>query len=468
METTYPVHPDGKEKGVRISSSLSPLSFSRRGAGGEVSSLQLKGAKYLSIAFHIFILAFIYTPLNAQTSLDYYIQKAYNNNPVIKENTNNIKINATEKQLIEAQYSSPQVSLTSNYLFTPFFNSEGKIINNVPSPQAIGYDDAITNGGLYSILLNLDKNIFNQKTVEAYQKEFDVSTQKINFDITSTKHQIDKDITTQYLKCLQQLKLYSINEEIIKIIDDELTIMRSLVENGMIKQSDYIQLKIEADNQRINSKQILSDYYRELLQLNNLCGIADTTFRSLNTISLTFENIKSESNFFRQYSLDSLRLYATREAFEAKYNPVLNVFVNAGLNAVALDNIQRRFGMSAGFNLSWVLMDGDQKSLNRQKTELSLMNIDIYKTNYLTGRENQLSIAAKQIELNRNMLAGIRSQLAIYKDLLEVLRLQLSNGQLSVVDYLVTLRNYIELQKTEITAEINEQLSINEYNYWNW
>jgi len=244
--------------------------------------------------------------------------------------------------------------------------------------------------------------------------------------------------------------------------------MRSLVENGMIKQSDYIQLKIEADNQRINSKQILSDYYRELLQLNNLCGIADTTFRSLNTISLTFEKIKSESNFFRQYSLDSLRLYATREAFEAKYNPVLNVFVNAGLNAVALDNIQRRFGMSAGFNLSWVLMDGDQKSLNRQKTELSLMNIDIYKTNYLTGRENQLSIAAKQIELNRYMLAGIRSQLAIYKDLLEVLRLQLSNGQLSVVDYLVTLRNYIELQKTEITAEINEQLSINEYNYWNW
>jgi hypothetical protein len=44
---------------------------------------------------------------------------------------------------------------------------------------------------------------------------------------------------------------------------------------------------------------------------------------------------------------------------------------------------------------------------------------------------------------------------------------QLSVGDISMIEYLSILRNYIDLRKTKIEKEINLQLEINNFNYWN-
>ena len=406
--------------------------------------------------------------LFAQNNLNFYLEKAYENNPAIRASRNDIKINALDRQLVMSQYSSHLVTLTGNYLVVPYFNSNGKILSTTPSPEAYGYDEAISNGGLYSFLLNIEKNLFNSKLIDAYQKEFDVSSDRTNYEINAAKHQIDNDVISQYLKCRQQLMLFDINKEIIISIEDELTVIKTLIENGISKQTDYLQLKVESDNQLINSKQILSAYFTELVQLNKLTGINDTSFKNLEPVELNFIERKIESNYYLQYRLDSLKILTSQASFESKYNPNLSVFFNTGLNAVEISNIQRKFGMSAGLNFSLILFDGDQKSLNRQKSDISLMTVGYNSNNFFINRENQLNIASKQIELNRSMLSTIRTQISTYQNLLKALHIQLTNGQLPVIDYLTTLRNFLELRKTEVTTQINLQLSINDYNNWNW
>ena len=87
--------------------------------------------------------------LFAQYNLDYFVNKALINSPVLKDYQNLGQINNLQSQLDEAENSAFKVSLTADYLFAPYFNNNGKILSTNPDPKAIGYDVGITNGGLY-------------------------------------------------------------------------------------------------------------------------------------------------------------------------------------------------------------------------------------------------------------------------------------------------------------------------------
>ena len=65
-------------------------------------------------------------------------------------------------------------------------------------------------------------------------------------------------------------------------------------------------------------------------------------------------------------------------------------------------------------------------------------------------------------------LEDFKSQIEDYKKLLSLSSEQLEKGNLSMIEYLTELRNYIDLQKNYISTEINFQLEISSYNYWNW
>lgn len=120
-------------------------------------------------------IAFIYVnSLTAQNNLQFYLNTAKQNSPTLKENTNLLRINELNKSLNESQYMLPQISLTSNYLFAPYFNNNGKIISANPDPNAIGYDAGITNGGLYSAQINIEKNIFNGGFTAALQNQSNI------------------------------------------------------------------------------------------------------------------------------------------------------------------------------------------------------------------------------------------------------------------------------------------------------
>jgi hypothetical protein len=77
------------------------------------------------------------------------------------------------------------------------------------------------------------------------------------------------------------------------------------------------------------------------------------------------------------------------------------------LNAVEIDNIQRRFGLSAGINLSLPIFDGGQKDITRQQSTIA-ENITSDFKNY----------AAKNIYIRRkdaeNKIYSLRKNIADY------------------------------------------------------
>ncbi len=391
-----------------------------------------------------------------------------NNSPVIKDFGNLYLINSLQKKLDYAQNSAFQVYLSSNLLFSPYFNNGGVLFTPNPGPNAIGYDAAVTNGGLYSAQINFEKNIFNGGLLNALNEQRLVEGNSYENKTKEEKHSLEKQVTDQYLNTLQYLQLYNLSKSVESNLNNQLKITGSLVERGYAKASDYLQLKIEIKTQSIEMDQTWQNYKSGLAQLYSLCGIKDTQTVMIDTANLVLVKPEGYSNFLTQYRLDSLNAAAQQNVFETKYLPQVNLFFNAGLNAVELNGIDRKFGMSAGINFSLPILDGNQRSITRQQTQLSEETLSDYK-NYLAGNIlSQRNDAENRIESLKKNISDLKEQLVDYKKLIDLSQSQLQSGTLSMLEYLTLLRNYIDMQKNKITTEINYQLEISNYNYWNW
>ncbi len=419
-----------------------------------------------------FIFAFIAviyaSPVLAQKNLAYYLDAAYGNNPSLTENNNLVKISEIDKSLVERQFVFPQVSLTSNYLFTPYFNNNGKLLSTNPDPNAIGYDIGITNGGLYSALINVEKNIFNGGTVEAYKSQSDLKIKSSKNANSLLRHNLDRDVTEQYLNSIKAQKLTELEKSLYDTIKTQLTFTDELVKKGLAKQSDYLLLKIETDNEKILYEQAENEFRKNLSDLNTLCGIKDTSVERLENAELKYEPVSGASNFLKQFAIDSLTIDNQQKIFETKYAPQVNLFFNTGLNAVELEGIQRKFGLSAGINFSLPIYDGSQKNLALQQTEISLKSIDAYKENQIVTLINKTAQAKAGIDFFKKNLKNISEQIESYGQLMKLARAELMQGQRSMTDYIVLIRNYLQMKKNFVETENNYQQAINQYNYWNW
>jgi outer membrane protein TolC len=416
----------------------------------------------------LFLIICISNFVFAQYNLNYFINKALNNSPVIKDYGNLFLINNLQNKLDEAQNSAFQVYLSSNVLFSPYFNNHGTLFTPNPDSKAIGYDAAVTNGGLYSAQINLDKNIFNGGLLDALKEQRAVQGKSYENKTTMEKHDLRKQITDQYLNTLQYLMLYKLSKEVENNLSDQLKITSDLVSKGYAKAQDFLLLKIELKTRQIDLEQTWQNYKSGLAQLYSVCGIKDTQTVKIDSVNLTLAREEPSSNFLTQYYLDSLNTANQQRVFETKYQPQLDLFFNAGLNAVELNDIQRKFGVSAGINFSLPILDGNQKDITRQQTYIAQQTLSEYK-NYLT--ENIFTKrrdAENRVKSLRKNLNDLNTQISDYKNLLSISENQLQQGNLSMIEYLTLMKNYIDLQKTDITTEINYQMEISNYNYWNW
>jgi hypothetical protein len=69
--------------------------------------------------------------------------------------------------------------------------------------------------------------------------------------------------------------------------------------------------------------------------------------------------------------------------------------------------------------------------------------------------------------LNQN-LDELNAQIVEYQKLMNISKEGLQKGDISMIEYLTLLKNFIDLEKSKIEKETNYQMEINNYNYWNW
>ncbi len=428
----------------------------------------MKNSKRLHsiLSFLIFIF-FISKNLLAQNNLDYYLNKAFENSPLLKEIKNSEKYNELEYERNIAETNSLKSNVTANYLFAPYFNNNGNILSVNPDKNAIGYDIGITNGGLYSAQLNFTKNIFTNGIISGLNTQYKLEQERTNYNLSFERRNIAKQITDQYLAAYKSLSIYNLSKDLINNLENQLRLTENLVENGFAKSTDFLLLKIEFKNQRIAENENFQQYISDLFKLNSVCGIRDSNIVYIDSVSLNISDIKTNFNFLEQYNLDSLKIVNQQYLFETKYDPKVELFFNTGLNAVELDGIQRKFGLSAGINFQIPILDGGQKNITRQQNRISLNSISEYKAYTQLNIENQKRISLTKISDMRNNLKAIVSQTDDYKKLISISLGELKNGDITMIEYLTILKNYIDLRKTKIEKEINILAEINNFNYWN-
>ena len=414
----------------------------------------------------------MYSAAQAQYRPDDFIRAAVKNNPSINEARRLIESNALDRKLIHAQQVLPQISLTANYLFAPYFNNGGTFITTDPGPNAIGYDVGLSNGGLYSALINVQKYVFNGGVIDGLEELNTRNERSQQYGILAQEHALRKQVIDLYLAALQSQLLHALTDETHAILIRQLEVTEALVRQGIAKETDYLLLRIEADNQRIASTAAATEEQSNLRALFSFCGreyqgVVSSSPR-LDSVSLAPDTLSASSRFLEKFEHDRLLNDVQQTLSEGKYLPQVKLFFNTGLNATGIDGIERKLGLSAGVDVALPLYDGGQRSLTRQQSILREKSIDEYRDYFALQRKTQFENAIFLMQQATFSLQPMNAQIAAYEKVLGISRDQLSRGQLSMIDYLSILKNFIDVRKNKIIMETNLQLQINNVNYWNW
>jgi len=392
--------------------------------------------------------------VNAQKqSLDYYIVKAIQNSPLLKDYQNQLSASGIDSLLIKASQKY-QSDFTSQVSYAPTLNGWG-------------YDEAITNGANIIGQVGVKQEIMNKYVLNTKFKGLNIQKQSVGNAIKVTVNDVKKSITNQYLTAYGDFNEIEFNRGQLKIIKDQLELMKHLVENGAYRQADYLSLLAEVQTQELTITQLTGQYSSDLQLLNQLCGITENKEVELLTPEITeLKNVNlNKSPLFLQFRIDSLKIENDKQAIADEVKPKINWFADAGLISSTLNNIYQHFGVSAGINLTIPIYDGGQRKLETQKLTLSENTRSTYQSFFKSQYEQQVYQLYSELSNTDKVVAQVKKQLATSNELIGIARTQLSSGTIPVTEYLNALRNQTVINHVINQSEIKKLALINELNY---
>jgi len=400
------------------------------------------------------------TPITAQTrSLDYYLSRALRHNPQINDQQVAIDSAGLDIDLAKAELARPLIYTTADYIYAPVY---GKY----------GYDTNITDGGLYSALLNLEYPLLHYRRLAVRTQEGEAAQRKFSDNIRLLGHNLRTAVTSQYITAYQNLETIRYLRDVISLLQKQEKMLQPLVQQGLVHVTDLQQIDIEIRRLHIEQTTAQSDYINSLKQLNVLSGIQDSPDVELLAPPLAQDTSHlGRSQFLEQFRLDSLQLSIQEKVQELKYRPTLSVMTTAGLNssrAAQPTGLRSNYGYSIGLHFSTVLYDGGQKDLNRQKITVARRSVTGHRSNLANERAANLRSLRQQLQQVNEQLARMNQQMKSYQNLLNTYSAELTRGELSIIDYLTVLRNYLDSRNQQQQLQGTHLQLINEFNYWHW
>ena len=391
---------------------------------------------------------------NAQKqSLDYYIDKAIQNSPLLKDYQNQLSASGVDSLLIRASQKY-QTDVTSQLTYAPVISGWG-------------YDEAITNGANIVGLFGVKKGVMNKYVLDTKFKGLNIQKQSVGNSIRISVNDLKKSITDQYLTAYGDFNDIEFNRGQLKMMNDQMALLKHLVQNGVYKQSDYLSLLAEIQAQELVITQLTGQYSTDIHLLNQLCGINDNRDVELTTpliTALKTDNI-SQSPLFLKFKLDSLKIENDKQLIADQVKPKVNWYADAGLMSSTIKDIYKHFGVSTGINLTVPINDGGQRKLETQKLALSENTRSTYQNFFKSQYEQQVYQVYGELSTLVKVGEQVNKQLVTSKELIDLSRAQLSNGTIPVTEYLNALRNYTVINRLINQTEVKRLLLINELNY---
>ncbi len=390
--------------------------------------------------------------INAQ-SLDSYIKKGVANSPLLKDYSNQLLSGKLDSLLIQASYK-PQVNQVSRAMYAPV-------------AKKYGYDEAITDGGNYSAVVEILQPLFNKRIKDSQFRSNDLSNQTIETDVRITETELKQGITAQYLTAYAGYLQIQFSKSTLSLLNDQEAMLKSLVSQGMYPQTDLMNLKVSVTAQKISIQQEFIQYKNDLGILNFICGISDTT-----TVELEKPDIRIQNNFnlnnspvMMKFKIDSLKNLNSKLLVDLNYRPKLSAFADAGFMAIRPENIPHNFGTSFGLNFTMPLYDGKQRKLQYDKTSLAENSRLDYKAFYTMQYKQQFNQLTEQLKLTDELIISIQSQLREQESLIALYKIEIEKGLVRFIDFLNTVNNYTQTKNRLTVLEMNRLQIINQMNY---
>jgi outer membrane protein TolC len=407
-----------------------------------------------------------------QRDLNFYLEQAKINSPLINKNKNeNIIIELDLKQ-IKSILSKPEVNLESNILFAPIISHDNNSNHfewaSDGADNYSGYDLALTDGGHYQAFVSVKQPLLTGSQYRIYSNKADISHKINENSIALSIHELEQLVNYQYILCLKSREQSQISSDLVKELKNQLLIMQKLVENAIYKQTDLMLLQIEYQNYEVESGTFQAEYQNNLYDLNLICGISDKNLVEVQEINFQIKSdILVNSQFLTSYKLDSLNIITEQLINELKYKPQVSLFADAGLNAAYLPSLNR-LGFSSGITFSWNIFNGNQREIQREKSTINLQTIEFEKKNFITQNDINKNKILNQINSIDQRLKIIEEQIDQYDQLYNAYSKELSQGEVSVIDFKNVLKDIFAKKQEGLLLKMDKQLLINSYNYWNY
>ncbi len=404
----------------------------------------------------LFLLSINYIFSIAQTrQLDFFLNQAIENSPLLKEYKNQVKINEFDSLLLLAA-QRPQVSFTSNDSYAPVV-------------KGFGYDDAITNGANVNALIGVNKSLMNGQNNKVQFANLQLLSDAIRNNAIITEQDLKKTIIGQYIITYGDMLQVNFSTAIQDKLGKEEIVLKKLTEKNVYRQVDYLTFYVTLQQNEFKLKQQVNQYKNDYATLNYLAGIIDTAQPPLERPDISLHVLPeiSSSAFFKKYEIDSLTLANKKTLIEITYRPKLNVFADAGYNSSLAYKPYKNFGTSIGLSLIIPLYDGKQMNLQYSKIALAENTRAANKQFYTKQYYQQVAQLKQQLQATTDLIDDINLQLKYIETLITVNEKLLQAGEVRIYDYILALNNFLNAKNLINENTISRLQIINQINYWN-
>jgi len=403
---------------------------------------------FILLLFNLTLIAY-----NQTRSLDYYLKEGLQNSPLLNEYRNKINAANTDSQLIRAA-KKPLIEAKSQLQYSPVYSN-------------FGYDEVITDGGNYMAVMGVSQNIFNKREIDNKYEAVSLLKKSVSNASKISELELNNVITNQYLTAYSGFSDYYFNKTLLELIVKENEIVKQFALSGVCKQTDYLSLIVATQSQEVLVIQLKSQFRKDLMLLNQLCGLTDTSWYDLTEPRLFIKGTSdvSKTPSFIQYKIDSVRIENEKMAIDIRYRPKINWFADAGVLTSNPATFYRNFGYSVGIGLNVPVYDGKQRSMEKQKLGFEENSRQAYENTY----KNQYYSQIKQLEDELNSLnklsSGLETQLKTSLQLIKALKDQLEAGIIQMTEYINALKNFRTTSRDLNMINIKKLMVINEMNF---
>jgi len=402
-----------------------------------------------NILLILFILGF-FNNIFGQNTLEEYLQIAEQNSPLLNTYQNKINITTLDSLMLKATYGFNVNAIGDAYY--------GPVINGW------GYDNSLNNGQFFTGMVQATKDIpvgkNNLKTrLESYSIAIDQLKNQKKLDSLTLK----RLITEQYLYTYSNQKEYEVLKEIIHLFEQEDIILEKLTQKAVFKQTDYLNFKVNYQQNSLALEQKLNEWNANYNQLNYLVGINNIQIKSLEkpemntSLQHNFEN----SIYAKIFKTDSLKLQNNKENIALDYRPKLSLYADAGYSSTFTVTPYKNFGYSAGLSLRVPIYDGKKRKMLVQQNEIQLDNqkqfYDFNRTQYLQKK----AMLEQQIANYDKIITQAEEQLDYSEALIDANLKQMPTGDVKVTDFILSINNYLNLKIGIVQNELQRNILLN-------